>query len=166
MNWRRIIYLFYYIKQTDIKLLNKFIDFISTNTKLSYYFLWKDMIRCSLKYNISLLEYFLFHFYSISENEKNSYAGTGYMYEYQKIMNPKRYRNILENKLEFLKVYKVYVHHDYISLTELESNPEKSKNLLNNNSGKLVIKNSKGQCGVGIETINVKEFYGLDLVQK
>ena len=44
---------------------------------------------------ISILEYFQFRFYEISSEEKRKWAGTGYMYEYQLLMNPKESRNLL-----------------------------------------------------------------------
>lgn len=66
-----------------------------------------------MKYNISLMDYF--KFYKRTKLEKRTYAGTGYMIKYQLRMNPKRERNILENKLIFLDKYARLISHQYAS---------------------------------------------------
>lgn len=118
--------------------------------------IWKDIIYSSIKYNISILEYFNFQFYKINEEEKRTFAGTGFMYEYQLLMNPKKYRIVLEDKLAFLKEYEAFVRHSFIALKDIELDDQAAQNILENRSGKLVLKDSKGQCGIGIQVIDVK----------
>ena len=48
------------------------------------------------------MDYFQLRFYEQNEAQKQKYAGTGFMYEYQLQMNPLRYRDILEDKIKFL----------------------------------------------------------------
>jgi len=111
--------------------------------------IWYDLIKSSIKYNISILEYFQFRFFEIGLQEKKAYAGTGYMYEYQLEMNPKQNRNILENKIKFLEVYKPFIRHEHMSFEEIS---EKAKSFLASNK-KVVLKDSNGQCGIGIKII-------------
>ena len=122
------------------------------------------MISSSLIYNISLLEYFNFKFYEISETEKQSYAGTGFMYEYQLIMNPKSSRNVLEDKVVFLKEYGTFVKHKFASLIDLQKDKSKALNILNNQSGKVVLKDSKGQCGNGVTVRKSIELSDISLI--
>ena len=154
---KRILYLGYYFKELNWKQFKKFKSLVKQQTGKSELQIWFEMINSSLKYNISLLEYFQFHFYKISESQKKEFAGTGYMYEYQLKMNPKESRNVLEDKIIFLKNYGVFVKHDFASLTEIENGKADIEHLLKNNSGKIVLKNSKGQCGNGIEVCNVND---------
>ena len=154
---KRILYLGYYLKELDRKKFKLFLVKVKQETGKSTPVIFTDIISSSLKYNISILEYFQFHFYKLTKEEREKYAGTGYMYEYQLKMNPKTYRSVLENKLEFLHIYKNFIHHSYASLTDLEKDPSVAEKILKNKSGKVVLKNSFGQCGNGIEVVNSSE---------
>jgi hypothetical protein len=108
-----------------------------------------------LRYNISLLEYFQFRFYDLPHEERKKWAGTGYMYEYQLLMNPKKHRRFLEDKRVFLQKFSDFVHHQHISLDALRQDKALSRALFINASGKLVLKSHDGQCGRGVEVVEV-----------
>ncbi len=163
---RRIIYLIYYFKELDWVKFNLFMDFVKKRTGISSFTLWYRIIFSSLRYNISLLEYFQFRFYEISNSEKETYAGTGFMYAYQLKMNPKAARSVLSDKRKFLKEYAQFVQHKHASLQELEINTQMASVLLQNSSGKIVLKNSKGQCGEGIEVHSTKAFSVNALIER
>jgi len=163
---KRIIYLGYYFKKLDKSRSKKFMNYVSKKHNVSKFSLWKNIIISSLKYNISILEYFLFKFYKISDEDKNTYAGTGYMYEYQQMMNPKSSRDLLENKLLFLKKYAKHIKHNYLSINDIGIEPDKLSEILNNNSGKIVLKSSTGQCGIGIEVRSSNEFNKDSLINR
>ena len=137
---KRIIYLGYYFKKLDSFQLKKFVDYVVKKHNISKFSLWKDIISSSLKYNISILEYFLFKFYDIADNEKETYAGTGFMYEYQLFMNPKQKRDLLEDKLIFLKEYAPFIKHHYASISDITNETKTLEKILNNESGKIVLK--------------------------
>ena len=111
---KRLLYLVYYFKELDRARLASFMNHVSGKHALSKLHLWTDIIWSSLKYNISILEYFQFHFYRLTPAERASFAGTGYMYEYQLVMNPKSARSVLADKLLFLKEYGEFVRHDFV----------------------------------------------------
>lgn len=150
---KRIAYFFYYLKELDKAKLKKFISFVSAATGKSAFSIWKDIVVSSLRYNISILEYFNFNFYKITAAEKNNFAGTGFMYEYQLHMNPKDKRFVLEDKVIFLKEYAPYVKHAFVSIDNIDNDSNSVAAVLNNPSGKLVLKDSKGQCGNGVKVI-------------
>lgn len=161
----RLLYLGYYFKELDRTKLKKFIEFVSNEKKVNKLSIWMDMIHASLKFNISLQEYFLFRFYNISELEKSTFAGTGTMYEYQLMMNPKAERAILEDKLQFLEAYRPFIRHSYFSLNDVYD-VDKTEKVLNNKSTKIVLKNSKGQCGIGVEVRKASEFNTESLIKR
>ena len=161
---RKILYLGYYFKEMDWQKLHKFMHVVSIEKHISKFTLWRRSIYCSLKYNISILEYYLFRFYEISKEEKAAFAGTGYMYEYQKLMNPISSRKILEDKRQFLKTYHQFVKHHFVSIQEV-STSKVTEEILHNPSGKLVLKKSDGQCGIGVEVINTTDFTKEALLQ-
>jgi len=162
---KRVFYILYYWKELDKLKFNKFINYVREKTGRSKFSIWKSIFADSLRYNISLLEYFNFKFYEIETSEKETYAGTGFMYEYQLAMNPKAGRSVLEDKLIFLKDYAAFVKHDFASLIDLEKDVTVSERLLKNNSGKIVLKDSRGQCGIGIIVKKNTELSPLLLVQ-
>lgn len=148
---KRILYLGYYLRQLDRVKFRLFLNAAKTQSGRPAISLVWDMVISSLKYNISLLEYFQFQFHTHRDRTwRRSWAGTGYMYEYQLYMNPPQHRSALEDKVKFLTVYKRFVQHGYASLQQLEKEPALARTLIEAPAGKLVFKHSKGQCGNGI----------------
>lgn len=163
---KRILYLGYYIKQLEKDKFSKFVNHVTKLTEISKLRLYSDMLLSSVKYNISLIEYFLFRFYELSSEERATFAGTGFMYEYQLKMNPKSKRRVLSDKLQFLNVYRDYVLHKYVSLKDLSNNPKLTQQILENPSGKVVLKSADGQCGRGIEVRIASDFTPESLIAR
>ncbi|MBS1495161.1 MAG: hexapeptide transferase [Bacteroidetes bacterium] len=155
---KRVLYLSYYIRKLNRKMFKSFSAHVKKENSISSLSLYSDILRSSLKYNISILEYFQFHFINLNDKERNTFAGTGFMYEYQLLMNPKSTRFVLENKLIFLEKYGKFIKHKFCSLSNIEKNPDAANEVLKNKSGKIVLKSSDGQCGIGIEVRNTNEF--------
>lgn len=154
---KRILYIGYYIKQLDWKKFWLFLEYTSKETKKNKVSILIDVLISVFTYNISILEYFQFHFFEKNKNERNQWAGTGYMFEYQLQMNPKKERDILDDKTKFYKFYAKYFVHSVGDIADLKSKPELIEKLLSNPSGKVVFKVADGKCGVQVEiqkTIN------------
>lgn len=166
MKLKRLIYLGYYLKGLDKPKLKKFVDFVVQQKQISKTKLYLDVLKSSLRYNISILDYFYFRFYDLNELERSKYAGTGYMYEYQLKMNPKSSRDILENKFKFLKTYSDFVLHDFTSKNEFLSNDSIQNRLLSNKSKKIVSKSSDGQCGDGVEVLNLEKLTKEEIINR
>lgn len=157
--FKRFVYFGYYIKKLDYPKFKSQLKRAKEDTKRSSMSIFKDIITSSFKYNISILEYFYFRFHQHPEHEyRNTYAGTGFMYDQIVILNPKAGRAILEDKLIFLKHYSKFVKHSYVSLNELKANKSAAEKVLSNKSGRIVLKNSFGQCGIGVEVRKCSEF--------
>lgn len=173
----RSLYLVYYIKLMKWDQFNKFLNYSSELYNKSQLSLLTDCIRSTYIYNISPLEYFQFGFINKSAQQRDEWAGTGYMYEYQLRMNPKSERHILDDKRKFNKFYNKYFVHAVASLEELKNDEDLVQNILNNPSGKIVFKAADGKCGLSVEVVNTNEFdaksiiaymedKGLDLVEE
>lgn len=165
--FKRIIYFGYYIKKLNRPLFRKFMKYAKEQTGKSSISLWSDIFRNSLKYNISILEYFQFGFYKpwCTDEYKSSWAGTGYMYEYQGFMNPREYRDLLEDKTVFDKTYGKYMHHCAFSLDDLKNNEETIEKVLGNRSGKIVFKIKDGGCGKRVEVCDSHLFDASSIVK-
>lgn len=142
-----------------------FLKHASKETGKSKASLWADAIKSSLKYNISILDYFYFKFYSLDQQQREAWAGTGFMYEYQLKMNPKEHRNVLENKIKFIKEFKEFVIRKAAPIDELKANPAKLQELMENPSGRLVAKGSMGQVGAEVKIIKVKDYTAESLIK-
>lgn len=161
----RIIYLGYYLKKLDFKLFSAFLNHTSQRIKKSKITILLDVISSSLKYNVSLLEYFQFRFFQKGNEERKTFAGTGYMYEYQLIMNPKDERFILDDKNTFNKIYKNFLVHESTSLEEALEDKSILTSILSNNAGKIVFKVSDGKCGAEVEIRETKDFDESSLIK-
>lgn len=123
-----------------------------------------DAVISTLKYNISLLEYFQFGFYKLNKTERKKFAGTGYMYEYQLTMNPRRARLILDDKTQFYKNYRKFIIHKVADIEDLKADPGLADSIINNPGGKVVLKVFNGKCGQQVLIKNSEEFKKINLV--
>lgn len=160
MKAKRIVYFGYYIKKLNKPLFKKFLNYAMQETGRSKWSLYRDIFRNSMRYNTSILEYFQFGFYKpgCTDEYKSSWAGTGYMYEFQGFMNPREHRALLEDKTVFDKLYGKYMHHHAIPIDELKTDKSLGERVLANPSGKIVFKIKDGGCGRGVEVAQAKEY--------
>jgi len=158
MKLKRTIYLGYYLKQLEWEQFFTFLNYASELTGKSKTTILFDVLKSVFTYNISLLEYFQFQFYKRSKEERKSWAGTGYMYEYQLKMNPRSSRDILENKALFQKYYSDFFIHKVADIQTIRNYPDTLNAIFSNPSGKLVFKSADGNCGRDVEIQSCGEF--------
>jgi len=154
----RTKYLGYYFKQLDWSTFQRFFKRIQEEKEISSASLWFDIISSVYRYNIGLMDFFTFRFYTKSHEERSKWVGTGLKYEFDLKMNPISTRSILENKLEFYQVYSPFIRHAYCSIADLESENEKAVFVISNPTGKIVIKDATGQCGWDVEVVHARDF--------
>ncbi len=150
----------------DWPLILIFFKYVKCTKKISYIYLLIDCLKSVFIFNISPLEYFQFRFFEKSKIERQTWAGTGFMYETILKLNPISQRLVLSDKSIFLKHYKDFIRHSSIPLIELKKYPlnQRFSDLLP--TTKLVLKNSFGQCGRGIEFIENHNLTVNDIIQK
>lgn len=158
MTLNRLLYLAYYFRNMDFPKLSRFMTYVSQKAGIPKAALWRRMLHDSLRYNISPLEYFQFGFYEKTEDDKLTWAGTGTLYEYQRIMNPLDSRSILDDKREFAKAYKGFILHQSTTLTKLREDASAADGILKNRSGRIVLKLSNGKCGRNVEIVQASRF--------
>ncbi len=151
MNIKRALYLGYYMKQLDRQKFFLFLNYTCNLIGKSKPVILYDVLRSVFTYNISLLEYFQFHFYDSSNQERAAWAGTGYMYEYHLKMNPRNSRLILNDKTLFYKNYENFFIHRVADIDDLKNRPAVVNAILSNPSGKLVFKPAAGNCGAKVD---------------
>ena len=159
----RTLYLGYYFKQMKWDLLKKFLTYSSELSGKSKSQLLLESIRDVYKYNISILEYFQFGFYAKTDFEKQAWAGTGTMYEFQKLSNPLKDRVILDDKRIFYTNYKEFFKHHLFTLEELEADKDILAQLYSSNK-KVVLKEASGKAGSGVKIVDVKDLNSTEVI--
>lgn len=160
-----MIYILYYLIKTDKSKFIKFINFVEQKTNFRISVIILDIFKSSLVFNISLLDYFYLKFYEKNKEERLKWAGTGFMYEYQLKMNPRKTRHLLENKIHFLYSFKPLIKRRFADIKTLKLDEVVANDLIANQSGKLVLKGSKGQTGTEVEIILCKDLTSKELIK-
>ena len=163
---KRFLYFAYYLRQTDKATLRKFLDYAANSTERSRQAIFLDAVSSTFKYNISLLDYFYFRFFELNHSERQKWAGTGFLYEYQLQMNPKGKREVLEDKIRFLSHFKPFVRRSFVRLDDLQNHPDLALSLLENASERVVLKGSRGQVGREVEVVKAADFTPESLVRR
>jgi len=153
MKLYRITYFIYYLKKLNKRLFKKFQNHYKERYNISPFKQWILVFKNSLKYNISILEFYQFDFLNKSHEEKLKWAGTGTMYEFQLKANPKSEREALDDKRVFAKKYAKFLAHKIYPLHEL--NDLVISELLSKE--KVVFKDATGNCGSGVLVKNTKD---------
>lgn len=138
--------------------LSIFMDYTAEKTKKSKIALLLNSVSCVFNYNVSILEYFQFRFFEKTASEREKWAGTGFMYEYQQKMNPVKGRSILDDKTEFYRSYKKFFVHKMADINDVVTDENLVIQLLNNPSGKIVFKAADGNCGAQVKIMPTSEF--------
>ena len=155
---KRLAYLIYYIRETDFNQLGTVLRYTRDLTGRSRFNISADVLQSVFKYNISLKDYFCFRFFEKDKAERANWAGTGFMYEYQLIMNPASAREVLADKIQFLRYFKRYCIRRFLSMEEIVSDRSRLESMLNSSNARLVLKGSHGQVGAEVEVIDCKQY--------
>jgi hypothetical protein len=156
---RRLLYLGYYFRKMDWRLLRRFMRHTRQGYGTSRFRQAAAFIKDSLKYNISPLEWYQFGFVSQSPAEKATWAGTGTMYEFQLKANPPASRGLLDDKRRFFQAYQPFFRHSVWALEDLVANRSLVKRILAEND-RLVFKDATGNCG---KSVGILETTHLDV---
>ncbi|MDD7885836.1 sugar-transfer associated ATP-grasp domain-containing protein [Flavivirga sp. 57AJ16] len=150
----KLLYLLYVLKNTDYKKLNTYIKHVSNLKKTSSLRVILNMFTDFLRYNMTFLDYFYLEFFNRSKQEKKTYASTIFMYKFQKKLNGKLFIKYFYDKKLFYDKFEKFVCHGHF--LPHKNTPEAFKEWLKIKSPKsIIVKNSKGQVGSGIEKFEV-----------
>jgi hypothetical protein len=155
---KRSKYLVYYFKKMDWPKYRKFFRYTRQQTGRGSMSIFCDNIRCVYRYNIGAIDYFLFRFFEKDAAERARWVGTGYKYEYDLVMNPRSTRHVLENKIHFYEAYAPFVLHAVCTVEDIKNRTERARIVLENPTGKVVVKDSLGQCGWDVEIIKSADY--------
>jgi len=154
----RLLYLGYYATRLDWPIYKRSLDYFNKRVGRSKLYLMIGSVIDSLTHNVSPLECFQFGFPHLTYDEKTKWAGSGFMYEFQRVMNPPSTRQVLDDKRQFFKNYRKFFRHSVFTLEELESDISAFESLKNAGKGKCVLKLSDGKCGAQVRIVDAAEW--------
>ncbi len=128
--FKRTQYLIYYIKKLDWPKFRKFFRYTKGKTGWSSFHVLRDMLKCVFRYNIGIMDYFIFSFFEKDPSERDLWVGTGYKYEYDLIMNPKTTRHLLADKIDFYEAYRPFVIHATCTFKDIQENNARAGKVL------------------------------------
>lgn len=151
---KNIIYLFYFVKITNWNRLKSQFNYVCKVSKGKKLQLLFDMVGCSLKYGTSLHEYFYYGFYNKPAALRAEYASMGFMYEFQKKMNPPEKRFMLSDKNKFDVAFAEFMGRKLMN--PMTSSVEEIAGFING-SEKVVLKRSTGGGGKNVKILKGNE---------
>jgi len=154
---KRLLYLAYYLYKMDWLLLRRFAQQTRVTQQCSIPKQGWAVIRDSLRYNISPLEWYQFGFVKLDSAEKQTWAGTGTMYEAQRRLNPIGVRAVLDDKRQFYQAYRKFFRHAVYDRADLAADTTVLEQLLRDNN-RLVLKAANGKCGATVVFINTYDW--------
>jgi len=162
---RRLMYFGYYLRRMDWAQLRRFMAHVEDRHGLSPTAQWRWIVRDSLRFNISILEWYMFRFFELDDAEKEAWAGTGTMYEFQRRANPPGARAVLEDKRRFYRAYRDFFRHELYDRDALAADPALVRRLLEAND-RLVFKDATGNCGASVVVRPTSELDPATLVDR
>lgn len=131
---------------------------IGNKEKKNPFFMFLDIIICTIKYKSGVSDYFNYKFYKKTSKERKQYitiGDTDYFYE---ILSPSKYKTFFTIKPNFLKNFKKYINRDY---WVIDDGKEKLKNILDKHD-ELIVKPIDGLGGKEVEKIKTKDITNID----
>ena len=147
-----IVYFFYFIKSSNWTRLKNHANFVCSHFNMPKSKLIFDIVKCALKYGIAFHEYFYYGFWQKDGEERSEYASMGFMYRYQKKMNPVEKRGVLADKNKFDKAYAEFIKRDMMNPIDTEI--DEVERFIEGRE-KVVLKSSTGGGGKNVEIIKI-----------
>lgn len=145
---KRVKYLITRILKMDYFNMFKVVKAVSEKSGKSRFYIFRDMIKCGLKYQAGYYDYQEFEFYNVSEDKRDTYLTRGKNNVIIRKYNDKSYSYIFDDKVEFNKVFSDFLNRDWIDLKS--SGLEEFTAFMHRNPV-IIAKITDGEGGNGIE---------------
>ena len=140
------------LKTVRIKRLFEIIDRCHDKSGKNKLFLFFDMILCMFLYKSGYADYEFLEMYNLKRKQRKNLVTVGKNDKFVKILNPRKYWNLVDDKILFNERFKDYLGRDYMCITD--TNYEEFKNFCKNKKS-IIVKPIDGTWGNKIEKIEV-----------
>lgn len=104
------------IKEMSFKKLNSLAKLIAEKNNKSAFYVKFDMLRNFIRYGIGYTDYFKSDFINLTKKEKKTFVTTKNYFNMIGYFNDRRYRRIFQDKIIFNKMFRDFIHRDYIDI--------------------------------------------------
>lgn len=142
----------------------KSFSYIKKQKKLSSFRLGLDILHAFIKHNMTPMEFFTLRFYDKPEKERGEFISARTLARFQSLMNDPQHIPVINDKIKFLAHFKDFVYRRWATIEMLQQDKELVQSFLNDEKGKVVVKNSRGQSGKQVKVIPTKDLGADDLL--
>lgn len=135
----------------DYKRMIEMIKVVCKRSNHSFLWVVLDIFRCFIKYGSGYMDYFLFYFETLTDEEKETYINVSTNRDYIRTCNDPKFYHVLNDKVEFIKKYKEFIKRDALDIRDCSY--DEYLNFFNLHR-EFMAKPVDGFCGKGIELIN------------
>lgn len=160
---KKISYVIKRIFHMNFKNMFKIITKIHEKTNINKVYLFFDIIRCGIKYQAGYMDYDLFEMYNLNSMERKTILTRGKNNAYVKMLNPKEYWHVFDNKDEFNNRFKSYLNRDYLLIND--NNYSDFVDFIEDKN-EIIVKPLNESCGKGIEKIKPSDYNSKELFEK
>lgn len=150
----KIIYLFKRIIGLDYKMMFKIAKKISKKIHKNRFSIVIDMIKCGFTYGAGYYDYQEFEFYLLNKEQRKTYLTRSINNEIVRKYNNKETAKKFDDKGEFNKIFKEFLHRDYLILDDFEE----FKNFVKKKK-EFIVKPIDGEGGNGVEKVAITNDY-------
>jgi len=160
---KKLIYVLKRIVSLDYGKLFQTVKEIHTESGKSRIFLFFDIIYCGFRYGAGYTDYKWFHFHELPDRLRSTYITRTKNNQIVRQLNDPAYYHLINNKIEFLKLFKDFIHRDWLYLDECSYEDfvafcEKHDSMM--------VKPIDETGGLGVEKLFVKDFASIEALYR
>lgn len=142
------------LKEFDFKRMIKMIKVVSKRSGHSFIHVFLDIFRCFINYGSGYMDYYLFYFETLTDDEKSTYINQAVNKNYIRHCNNPKFYNDLNDKPTFLEKYKKFINRDFLDLRK--ASYEEYVSFVDKHP-EFIVKPIDGLCGYGVELLDTKD---------
>lgn len=150
-----VSYLLKRISNMSFKSMFERVDIVKAKTKKSKFMIFNDMVWCGLRYGAGYVDYDVIGFYKLNSKQRKTMLTRGINNKFVKELNEKEYWHIFDKKNEFNSTFSKFIKREW--LYPLSENKDEFMKWFDKHQV-VFAKPNAGQCGKGIEKINLDEW--------
>lgn len=131
------------------------VNSVNKKTGKNKFIIFCDMVWCGMRYGAGYVDYDVIGFYKLTSTQRKTMLTRGINDKFVKKLNEKEYWHIFDNKNEFNQAFSKFIKREWIYPIS-EKKEETFEFLKKHNT--VFAKPNNGQCGKGIEKINVLDW--------
>ncbi len=128
---------------------------VSKKANKSKFYTFYDMVWSGMRYGAGYVDYDVIGFYKLTGEQRKTMLTRGINNKYVRKLNDKNYWHIFDNKNEFNATFSKFITRDWIY--PISEKKEEAINFMKSHQV-FMAKPNNGQCGKGIEKIDVAKY--------